>query len=214
MRKLLLVLGLGLVLTSCKKEPLEDLATGYSGETNTIEEEEEEEEEEASGAILFTDVQARLDTGELPIAIWRSGIPLKTLYNRKTYKGGYICYLDTVNGGGLVAHKGRLSNVSFKTAIQYAEELVVMSRDSMFYYNDWRIPTKWELLHLAEQRRVMMSGYSNSNFYFFSSTKYNYYGGYKVVSISFMNANIKEELSSSVFYYAKAVRSFNNYIEL
>ena len=38
MRKLLVVLGLGLVLTSCEKEPLDDLATGYSGETDTIEE--------------------------------------------------------------------------------------------------------------------------------------------------------------------------------
>jgi len=38
MRKLLVVLGLGLMLTSCEKEPLEDLAAGYSGETNTTEE--------------------------------------------------------------------------------------------------------------------------------------------------------------------------------
>ena len=212
MRNLLLVLGLGLVLTSCEKEPLDDWAAGYSGETNTTE--EEEEEEEVSDVTLLSDVQLRLDTGELPIDIYMSGVPLSTIYNKNIYKGGYICYLDTVNGGGLVAHKGRLSNVSFNIAIQYAEELVVMSRDSMFYYNDWRIPTRWELLHLAKQRRVMNSAYSNSNFYFFSSTKYNYYGGYKVVSISFMNTDIKEELSSSVFYYAKAVRSFNNYIEL
>ena len=46
MRKLLLVLGLGLVLTSCEKEALDDWADGYSGETNTTEEEEEEEETE------------------------------------------------------------------------------------------------------------------------------------------------------------------------
>lgn len=47
MRKLLLILGLGLtVLTSCEKQALDNWAAGYSGETNTTEEEETEEEEE------------------------------------------------------------------------------------------------------------------------------------------------------------------------
>ena len=46
MRKLLLVLGLGLVLSSCEKQALDNWAAGYSGETNTTEEEETEEEEE------------------------------------------------------------------------------------------------------------------------------------------------------------------------
>ncbi len=204
------------LLTSCEKEPIEDVIvddeTSINEEVET-EEEEETEDEEASDAILFTDVQARLDTGELPIAIWRSGIPLKTLYNRKTYKGGYICYLDTVNGGGLIADIGRIGTVHFNTAIAYAEELSIMSKDSMEYYTDWRIPTYWELLHLAKQRRVMISGYSNSNFYFFSSTKL---GGsvYRVFSISFADADVKQDHISIDFRWAKAVRSFNNYIEL
>tara|TARA_R110002050_G_scaffold281324_1_gene428692 strand:+ start:42 stop:605 length:564 start_codon:yes stop_codon:yes gene_type:complete len=40
MRNLLVVLVLGLILTSCEKEPLDDWASGYSGETNTTEESE------------------------------------------------------------------------------------------------------------------------------------------------------------------------------
>ena len=47
MRKLLVILAIGLtVLTSCEKQALDNWAAGYSGETNTTEEEEEEEETE------------------------------------------------------------------------------------------------------------------------------------------------------------------------
>ena len=55
MRKLLLVLGLGLVLTSCEKEALDDWADGYSGETNTTEEEEEVSIIKVNGVIYYVD---------------------------------------------------------------------------------------------------------------------------------------------------------------
>jgi len=201
---LFILLAVGAMLTSCEKEPIEEVT-----EEVTVEEVPEE-----VGVVNFNDVQARLDTGELPIDIWRSGIPLKNIYNRKTYKGGYICYLDTLNGGGLIAHKKRLSSINFKQAKQYAEDLSVKSKDSMFYYSDWRIPTRWELLYLAKQRQTMpYNSYSNSRFDFLSSTRYNSYSGYSVVIVDFMTAKIKEK-HSETSCYAKCVRSFNNYIEL
>ena len=55
MRKLLLVLGFGLVLTSCEKEALDDWAAGYDEETNTIEEEEGVNIIEVNGATYYVD---------------------------------------------------------------------------------------------------------------------------------------------------------------
>lgn len=49
-------------------------------------------------------VQERLDNGENPLEIFKSGINLTEIY-ANYYKGGYIFYLDTNTGKGMVTGK-------------------------------------------------------------------------------------------------------------
>jgi hypothetical protein len=49
-----------------------------------------------------TQVQAFLDDGKTPIELFDGGIMLDSLYG-KIYLGGFICYLDTLDGTGLIA---------------------------------------------------------------------------------------------------------------
>jgi hypothetical protein len=55
----------------------------------------------------FAAVQQRLDNGETPKQIFDSGIPLTLIYG-KTYQGGFIAYLNTSTGTGLIVSKNDL----------------------------------------------------------------------------------------------------------
>jgi hypothetical protein len=61
------------------------------------------EDNSESDPINYKSVQKRLDEGLTPINLFKSGIVLDSLYAKK-YQGGYIYYLDTEEGSGLIAH--------------------------------------------------------------------------------------------------------------
>jgi len=49
-----------------------------------------------------TTSQVRLENGETPLDIYQSGVPIDSIVG-KTYQGGIIAYLDTLDGTGLIA---------------------------------------------------------------------------------------------------------------
>jgi len=72
-----------------------DCPTGYTG-TNCE-------------SLNITEVQALLDAGETPLALYNNGVPLAGLYG-KTYQGGFIFYLNTGTGKGFVAATSNVSS--------------------------------------------------------------------------------------------------------
>ena len=56
----------------------------------------------AVDTTISTTSQVRLENGETPLDIYQSGVPIDSIIG-KTYQGGLIAYLDTLNGTGLIA---------------------------------------------------------------------------------------------------------------
>jgi hypothetical protein len=60
----------------------------------------------AIGLLTFggcgTSSQVMLENGETPLDIYQSGVPIDSIIG-KTYQGGIIAYLDTLDGTGLIA---------------------------------------------------------------------------------------------------------------
>jgi len=54
--------------------------------------------------IEILTIQERLDNNETPLEIFKSSIPLSEIYGNY-YKGGYIFYLDTNSGKGMITGK-------------------------------------------------------------------------------------------------------------
>ena len=103
----LLMLGLGLflvLLPSCEKDnPCESVACENNGTCNEgvcdcpfgfI--------GEACSQIDTSQIQALLDGGTTPKILFDRGVSLEQLYG-KTYEGGFIFYLNTDDGTGMVA---------------------------------------------------------------------------------------------------------------
>lgn len=123
-------------------------------------------------------VQERLDNGETPLEIFKSGISLTEIY-ANYYKGGYIFYLDTNNGRGMVTGKKTDSSVniywggcsySFETSTElwsgktntellnpYCLNPLLPNKNNPIKicknidrngYKDWFLPSKSELIEM------------------------------------------------------------------
>ena len=55
-----------------------------------------------NSTLTSTTSQVRLENGETPLDIYQSGVPIDSIIG-KTYQGGIIAYLDTLDGTGLIA---------------------------------------------------------------------------------------------------------------
>jgi hypothetical protein len=102
----LLLLGLIFLSQSCKPEdepcPMKECNTGIQNEETC----DCDCPENYTGIDCSTfnpeRVQALLDAGQTPLTLFDGGIPLDSLYG-KLYQGGYLFYLNTDDGTGLVA---------------------------------------------------------------------------------------------------------------
>ena len=124
---------------------------------------------------IQTTSQVRLENGETPLDIYQSGVPIDSIVG-KTYQGGIIAYLDTLDGTGLIAAPtdqgyvkwgcyGTLISGADGTAIgtgsqNTADILAGCSETNIAAYlcdtltlggyNDWFLPSKDELNKLYE----------------------------------------------------------------
>ena len=122
-----------------------------------------------------TTSQVRLENGETPLDIYQSGVPIDSIVG-KTYQGGIIAYLDTLDGTGLIAAptdqgtaewgcQGTLISGADGTEIgtgnqNTADILAGCSETNIAAYlcdtltlggfNDWFLPSKDELNKLYE----------------------------------------------------------------
>ena len=123
-------------------------------------------------------IQERLDNGETPLGIFKSGVALTEIY-ASYYKGGYIFYLDTNSGKGMVTGKKNdfLGNIywggcsySFQTSTElwtgktntellnpYCLNPSLPNKNNPIKicknidrngYKDWFLPSKSELLEM------------------------------------------------------------------
>ena len=128
-----------------------------------------------NSTLTSTTSQVRLENGETPLDIYQSGVPIDSIIG-KTYQGGLIAYLDTLDGTGLIAAPtdqgtskwgcyGTLISGADGTAIgtgsqNTADILAGCSETNIAAYlcdtltlggyNDWFLPSKDELNKLYE----------------------------------------------------------------
>lgn len=129
-----------------------------------------------NSTLTSTTSQVRLENGETPLDIYQSGVPIDSIIG-KTYQGGIIAYLDTLDGTGLIAAptdqsygvdwgcEGTLISGADGTAIgtgsqNTADILAGCSETNIAAYlcdtltlggySDWFLPSKDELNKLYE----------------------------------------------------------------
>lgn len=123
-------------------------------------------------------IQERLDKDETPLRIFKSGISLKEIYGNY-YKGGYIFYLDTNTGNGMVTgFQDDSSRITWNSCNSYGltsedlwsgkensaliypycvNENIVTNNPSKVCekidrdgYKDWFLPSKNELIEMTK----------------------------------------------------------------
>ena len=173
--------------------------------------------------------QESLDNGETPFEIYQSGVSVDSLYG-KTYQGGLIAYLDTINGTGLIASPFDESEgfewgyadtlvdgadgTSIGTGKQNTADILKASNEtnSAAYfcdtltlggYSDWFLPSKYELNAL--QRNLYKNGFGNfENNGYWSSTDVDLENAQ---GQGFVNGNFFSTDKNAIFF-VRAVREF------
>ena len=128
-----------------------------------------------NSTLTSTTSQVRLENGETPLDIYQSGVPIDSIIG-KTYQGGLIAYLDTLDGTGLIAaptDQGTAEWGCYGTLISGADgtdvgtgsqntadilagcsetNIAAYLCDTLTLggYNDWFLPSKDELNKLYE----------------------------------------------------------------
>ena len=129
----------------------------------------------AVDTTISTTSQVRLENGETPLDIYQSGVPIDSIIG-KTYQGGLIAYLDTLDGTGLIAaphDQSRLRwgcsettilgavGIAIGTGKQNTADIIAgcsSTNTASYYcdtltigrYKDWFLPSKDELNKLYE----------------------------------------------------------------
>jgi len=114
--------------------------------------------------------QVRLDNGETPFEIYQSGVPIDYIIG-KTYQGGLIAYLDTLDGTGLIAAPSNFGSAPWGcsenpvsgadgtgigTGAQNTADIIAVCSETntaayrcdnltLGGYSDWFLPSKDEL---------------------------------------------------------------------
>ena len=176
-------------------------------------------DEDCNGIAESCSVQQRLDNGETPCQIFNTDIPLDSLYG-KTYAGGLIFYLDTINCNGLIA-----APMNQSTGIQWYNgnyiltgangynigtgqtntALIISIQGTGFYaahicddlvlngFSDWYLPSKQEL--------NFMNNVFGNNVYWSSSEQDSFYAECSSCPEPYPNKHL--------LLPVRAIRSFN-----
>ena len=190
-----------------------------------------------NSTLTSTTSQVRLENGETPLDIYQSGVPIDSIVG-KTYQGGIIAYLDTLDGTGLIAAPtdqsdgvawgcyGTLISGADGTAIgtgnqNTADILAGCSETNIAAYlcdtltlggyNDWFLPSKDELNKLYEnigQGNALGLG-NVGGFALFDYWSSSEYGSYHAWTQLFSDGYYRSA-NHKVYlnYYVRAVRAF------
>ncbi|MAW65620.1 MAG: hypothetical protein CMD18_05425 [Flavobacteriales bacterium] len=173
--------------------------------------------------------QESLDDGETPLEIYQSGVSVDSLYG-KTYQGGLITYLDTINGNGIIAtpfdeseglewgYRDTLIDGADGTSIGTGKQNTVdilkafTDTNSAAYfcdtltlggYSDWFLPSKNELNLL--RKNLYNNGFGNfENNGYWSSTDVDLENAQ---GQGFVNGNFFSTAKNAVFF-VRAIREF------
>ena len=183
----------------------------------------------AVDTTISTTSQVRLENGETPLDIYQSGVPIDSIIG-KTYQGGLIAYLDTLDGTGLIAAPtdqgtskwgcyGTLISGADGTAIgtgsqNTADILAGCSETNIAAYlcdtltlggySDWFLPSKDELNKLYENiGQGNVGGFADYSYW--SSTGVGYYNAWIQ---DFSNGNQNYSNKGFNYYSVRAVRAF------
>ena len=174
-------------------------------------------------------VQDRLDGGETPYQIYNSGVNYDSLMG-KTYEGGYIFYMDTTDGSGIVAAgpndvvsgswgcQGTLlqglnwddigwGQTNTNTVITQCFDNPIVTRECdnlvLNGYSDWYCPSRYELREIFLKLNIPgIVTYTSG--YYWSSTQQNDMQAKALFSAS----GTTSLLNKQVVHYSIPVRTF------
>ena len=138
--------------------------------------------------------QGRLDNGEEPIDIFQTGFPVDSLLG-KTYKGGLIAYLDTLDGKGLITTPIDQGEFEWQIAKNTCVNLILGG------YDDWYLPSKEELdkLYLS---KGLIGGFTSGRYWSSSENTTNDAWG------QYFSDGKQNLYNKYVSNYVRAVRAF------
>lgn len=183
----------------------------------------------------YVSVQAKLNSGKTPIELYNTGIILDSLYG-KQYKGGYIFYLNTIDGSGFVTgfqdNSGSINWGSFAdvttanntqinfgiqntTAITNYYNLTNTAADfcenlTLNGFSDWFLPSKDEMSLMMSRLKNIEGIFFGAVTGYWTSSNYDFNNVWIIKSDNSASPFLKFSSSINFDIRIRAARKFNN----